>query len=136
MMSMLLIFLHLLLLQSILSLSFNLEMCVRLDLLKSSIEDLSLPVNSTFDKAKNVGTYLRRNNIMSRYTAERIRKEITDINRTHISKLKDKLIVLCDNSRWKNIGNIDIIQNISAITLTPVELEALQFGLKFTTGIN
>ena len=56
-----------------------------------------------------------------------------DINRTHISKLKDKLKILCDNRRWRNI---DIIQNISDIALTPVELEALQFGLKFTTGIN
>jgi len=73
---------------------------------------------------------------MSHYTAETIRTEITSINNSHISKLKNKLRSLCNNSTWKEVGRSNLIHNISNTELKPVEYEALQFGLKFATGLN
>ena len=51
-----------------------------------------------------------------------------------ISKLKSKLISLCNNSSWKELGRVDLV-NISSTTLSTVETEVLCFKLKFATGI-
>ena len=72
---------------------------------------------------------------MSHNTADQLRYEISRINNNHISKLRSKFISLCNNSCWKNLGRADLVNNISSISLSPIETEALNFGLKFATGI-
>ena len=46
-----------------------------------------------------------------------------------------KLQFLCNNSRWKNIGRNDVIQDFSNTKLRLVKTEALQFDLKFIKGL-
>ena len=49
-------------------------------------------------------------------------------------KLKRKLSVLCDNSKWNTVGRTDLITNLSSKRLTNTEQAALSLGLKFDTG--
>ena len=62
--------------------------------------------------------------------AEQLRSEMSRINNNYISILRSKF-----KSCWKNLGMADLVNNISSISLSPVETEALSFELKFATGI-
>lgn len=59
-------------------------------------------------------------------------KQITD---NQNNKLKQKLNALCSNSKWKYIGRLDLIENLSDIKLSNTKWEAFSFDLKFATGI-
>ena len=67
--------------------------------------------------------------------ADQLRSEITRINNNHISKLRSKSISLFNKSCWKNLGRADLVNNISSISISPIETEALSFRLKFASGI-
>ena len=58
------------------------------------------------------------------------------LNKTCISKLKNILQFLMNNSKWQHVGMNDLIQNVSNSQFSVVEIEVLQFGLKFDTGVN
>ena len=49
-------------------------------------------------------------------------------------RLNRKLDELCKASKWKEAGNIDIVENKSSRRLTQYEKEALALGLKFDSG--
>ncbi|XP_076036062.1 uncharacterized protein LOC143022012 [Oratosquilla oratoria] len=50
-------------------------------------------------------------------------------------KLKKKLLGLCSNSMWNNIGRTNLITNLSDIHLSKTETQVLSLGLKFDTGL-
>ena len=72
--------------------------------LVSSVHELKFSEINTFEKARLLGLELRRKHGMSHNTANQLRSEISRINNNHISKLRSKFISLCNNSRWKKIG--------------------------------
>ena len=53
------------------------------------------------------------------------------LNTEQRNRLKRKLDDLCKNSKWKEAGNIGIVNNVSSRQLTTNEKEALALGLKF-----
>ena len=103
--------------------------------LESSVRELKFSEAHTFERARLLGLELRRKQGMSHNTADQHRSEISRINNNHISKLRSKFISLCNKSCWKNLGRADLVNNISRISFSPIETEALSFGLKFATGI-
>ena len=56
------------------------------------------------------------------------------LNTEQRNRLRRKLDDLCKNSKWKEAGNIDIVNNVSSRQLTTNEKEALALGLKFDSG--
>ena len=71
---------------------------------------------------------------MSFNMAEQLWYEISRINNNHISKLRSKFRSLCNKSCWKDLSRVGLV-NISNVSLSSVETEALSFGLKFATRI-
>ena len=103
--------------------------------LESSVRKLKFSEAHTFERARLLGLELRRKQGMSHNTADQLRSEISWINNNHISKLRSKFISLWKKSCWKNLGKADLVNNISRISLSPIETEALSFRPKFATGI-
>ena len=60
--------------------------------------------------------------------------KLTRLNNDQQKRLKKKLDNLCRTSKWKEAGNIEIIQNLSSRQLNDNEKEALALGLKFDSG--
>ena len=56
--------------------------------LESSIENLKFSEDSAFEKAIMLGMNLRNKKCMSHKTSEKLKMEISNLNNTHISKLK------------------------------------------------
>ena len=56
------------------------------------------------------------------------------LNAEQRNRLKWKLDDLCRKSKWKEAGNIHIVNNVSSRQLTAYELETLVLGLKFDSG--
>ena len=103
--------------------------------LESSVHELKFSEIHTFERARLLGLKLYRKNGMSHNMANQLRSEISRINNNHISKLRSKFIYLCNNSCWKNLGRVDLVNKIPSFNLSPIETEALSFRLKFATGI-
>ncbi|XP_076066117.1 uncharacterized protein LOC143039760 [Oratosquilla oratoria] len=51
-------------------------------------------------------------------------------------RLKKKLELLCEQSDWNEVGNADLIVNLSNRQLSDTEKQALSLGLKFDTGVS
>ena len=100
--------------------------------MESSIRNLKFQEVSTFEEANKLERDFRMNKHMTENSRKKLRK---DINNVHISKLKNKLLSLCRNSRCTNIGHTDLILNLSTTPLKQYESETLKFGLKFATGL-
>ena len=104
------------------------------DYLYHSAQKLKHEETELFEKARSIGISLR--NSLSAEQSNQIRHQLTRANNNQITNLQNKLKVLCINSQWKSLGNPNLINNLSDITLSQNETEALSFGLKFATGIS
>ena len=56
------------------------------------------------------------------------------LNEDQPNRLKRKLDKLCYTSKWKEVGNVDLVQNLSTRELSQYEKEALALGFKFDSG--
>ena len=63
-----------------------------------------------------------------------LRTKLNDFNDCQQTNLKRKLRTLCENSPWKEAGNVDILTNLSSRQLSDDEKEALALGMKFDSG--
>ena len=61
-------------------------------------------------------------------------EKLKRLNNEQQSRLKRKLDSICSTSKWKEAGNIEIVNNLSSRQLSDHEKEALALGLKFDSG--
>ena len=66
---------------------------------------------------------------------QNIHRIIKTLNNTHSHRLPNKPPCLLDESKWKHIGRLEMILNLTIFQFSTTEIEALSLGLKFTTGI-
>ena len=48
---------------------------------------------------------------------------------------KRRLQEAIDMSRWSSVSRLDLITNISSVTLSPLQCQALSLGFKYDTGL-
>ena len=65
---------------------------------------------------------------------KRHEEKLKRLNDEQQKRLKRKLDKLCDTSKWKEAGNVDLVHNLSSRELSQYEKEALALGLKFDSG--
>ena len=63
-----------------------------------------------------------------------LKSKLVTLNERQRNNLNEKLKRLCDNSKWKDAGNDNIVTNLAMRPLTPTEKEALSLGLNLTQG--
>ena len=63
-----------------------------------------------------------------------LRTKLNDFNDSQKSRLNRKLRTLCENSPWKEVGNADIMTNLSTRQFSDDEKDALALGMKFDSG--
>ena len=65
---------------------------------------------------------------------EHLKRKLATLNERQRTSLNKKLKQLCDQSKWKEVGNVKIIKNLANRPLNKTEIEALSLGLKFDSG--
>ena len=101
--------------------------------LKECRQLLSNQAANTLYEARKMGVQLRGN--LPRPAADHIRLNVSTSNQDQKHRLARKLDQLCAKSEWKNVGNKNLIVNMSSRELTNIEQEALSLGLKFACGL-
>ena len=102
--------------------------------LENEISKLRTEETQKFEYTRKMGTNLNYTTLNVDAVKQNIRNFVSNFNekqkRDHEKKIKE----LCENSRWKEIGNQDLITNLSNTELNNYERESLSLGLKFATG--
>ena len=78
--------------------------------------------------------YELKNDLIGVRLPDHLKAKLTTLNERQRSNLSQKLKLLCNNSKWKSAGNVDIVTNLAMRPLTSTEKEALSLGLKFDSG--
>ena len=78
---------------------------------------------------------LKLSNTSNTHLPHHLIQTLKDMKEQQKIRLDRKLHQLIRDSNWQNIGNPELIHNISSKPLSNTEKEALSLGLKFDTGV-